>query len=60
MTNDFFGSHTDPPPEQHTDQFGSHTGFTMETGYVQYSQRTLDAMAQLEAESGVPQAVKTV
>ena len=32
----------------------------METGYVQYSQRTLDAMAQLEAESGVPQAVKTV
>ena len=32
----------------------------METGYVQYSQRTLDAMAQLEAESGVPQPVKTV
>ncbi len=58
--DDFFGSHTDPPPKQQTDHFGSHSDFSLETDYVQYSQRTIDAMAQLEAESGVPQPVKTV
>ena len=58
--DDFFGSHTDLPPKQQSDHFGSHGNFTMETGYVQYNQRTIDAMAQLEAESGVPQPVKTV
>ena len=60
-SNDHFGSHTDPPPQQQTDHFGSHGDFVMEQEhFVQYSQNTLDAMQQLEAESGVPQAVKTI